>query len=164
MNRVVLDSSIIIKSIFKPLRSLPKEAYAREMETHDRCRRLLKLIDEKEVEAYVPKACIVETAAVVKRLSDRARARKVSRGIMESYEIADESMLFDTAWVVAMDTGCSGFDSYFIALAKIKNAVLFTDDNGMHHHAREVGAESILVRENDVERIKDFFGTNNSFR
>ncbi len=158
MNKAVLDSSILIKSIFKPLRSLPKEAYAREMETHDRCRRLLKLIDERDIEVYVPRACIVETAAVVRRLSDRARARKVSKGISESYEIADESMIFDTAWVVATDTGCSGFDSYFIALAKIKKAVLFTDDNGMHHHARDVGAESILVRETDVERIEGFFG------
>jgi predicted nucleic acid-binding protein len=159
MNRAVLDSSILIKSIFKPLRSLPKEAYAREMETHDKCRRLLKMIDEKDVEVYVPRACIVETAAVVRRLSDRARARKVSKGISESYEIAEELMLFDTAWVVATDTGCSGFDSYFIALAKIKKAVLFTDDNGMHHHARDVGAESILVRETDVERIEGFFGS-----
>lgn len=158
MNRAVLDSSILIKSIFKPLRSLPKEAYAREMKTHDKCRRLLKMMDEMEVEAYVPKACIVETAAVVRRLSDRARARKVSRGIMDSYEIADESMLFDTAWAVATDTGCSGFDSYFIALAKIKNAILFTDDNGMHHHARDVGAKSILVRETDAEGIEGFFG------
>lgn len=82
MSRAVLDSSILIKSIFKPLRFLPKEAYAREIETHDKCRRLLKMIDEKEVEAYVPRACIVETAAVVRRLSNRARARMVSKGIM----------------------------------------------------------------------------------
>lgn len=158
MSRAVLDSSILIKSIFKPLRSLPKEAYAREIETHDKCRRLLKMIDEKEVEVYVPRACIVETAAVVRRLSDRARARMVSKGIMESYEISDELALFDTAWIIATDTGCSGFDSYFIALARMKNAVLFTDDNGMHHHARDVGAESVLVRETDVERIEGFFG------
>jgi len=76
---------------------------------------------------------------------------------MESYEIADESVLFDTAWVVAEDTGCSGFDSYFIALAEIKNAVLFTDDSGMHHHAGDVGAQSVLVRETDVEQIENFF-------
>jgi hypothetical protein len=58
MNRAVLDSSILLKSIFKPLRSLSKETYARELETPRKCRRLLKLIDEKDVEAYIPRACI----------------------------------------------------------------------------------------------------------
>ena len=100
--------------------------YSRELETHRKCRKLIDLIDKREVEAYIPKCCIVEMAAVSRRLSGKATAREVSKGLLESYEIADESLFFDTAWMVAMDTGCSGFDSYFIALAKVKNASLFT--------------------------------------
>ena len=41
MNRAVLDSSILLKSIFNPLRSLSDEVYARELETHGKCRMLL---------------------------------------------------------------------------------------------------------------------------
>jgi hypothetical protein len=48
------------------------------------------------------------------------------------------------------------FRFLFIALAKIKSAVLLTDDSGMYHHARGVGAKSILVRETDVERIDQY--------
>ena len=96
-------------------------------------------------------------AAVSRRLSDKATAREVSKGLLESYEIADESLFFDTAWMVAMDTGCSGFDSYFIALAKVKNASLFTDDNGMQHHGREAGVDVILIREMDRGGIEKLF-------
>ena len=162
MNRAVLDSSILLKSIFKPLRSLSKEAYARELETYGKCRRLLKLIDEKDVEAYIPRACIVENAAVARRLSSRLTARKISREIQESYEIVDESLIFDTAWMIALDTGCSGFDSYFIALAKIKNATLMTDDRGMHYHAVDINADSILVREAEMETIESLFNQPNN--
>lgn len=35
--------------------------------------------------------------------------------------VIDEMLIFDSAWEIAVKTGCSGFDSYFIALAKIQN-------------------------------------------
>ena len=53
-----------------------------------------------------------------------------------------------------MDTGCSGFDSYFIALARIKDAMLLTDDGRMHFHAKEVSVDAVLIREVDFKGIK----------
>ena len=47
------------------------------------------------------------------------------------------------------------FDSYFIALAKIKDAILITDDGRMHFHAKEVGVVSILIREIDLTWIEN---------
>jgi predicted nucleic acid-binding protein len=76
------------------------------------------------------------------------------KGILKSYYIADEESLFNIAWDVALETGCSGFDSYFIALAKREDAMLLTDDSGMHHHADEVGINSILIRSNDLNTLK----------
>jgi len=105
------------------------------------------------VEVYIPKVCAVETAAVVRRLSDRSFAVKISTSVLESYEVVDEAILFDPAWGIALDTGCSGFDSYFIALAKLKKAALLTDDREMHFHAGEVGVDSVLIRALDFEGI-----------
>jgi len=45
--------------------------------------------------------------------------------------------------------------NYFIALAKIKNAVLLTDDGKMHFHAEEVGVDSVLIREIDFKGIEN---------
>ena len=154
MIRVVLDSSVLIKSIFKPLRSLSSDGYSRELETHEKCKVLIKFIEERDVEVHLPKVCIVETAAVAKRLAGRVLAERASKGIMKSYKIVEEEAIFDIAWDVALETGCSGFDSYFIALAKREDAILFTDDSGMHHHAEDVNVNSILVRCTDLKTLE----------
>ncbi|MDQ1261347.1 MAG: hypothetical protein QG575_528 [Euryarchaeota archaeon] len=159
MIRAVLDTSILIKSIFKPLRSLSNEAYSRELETHEKCKALIKLIEEQDVEVHVPKVCVVEIAAVARRLAGRTLASKASKGIIKSYNIADEDTFFQIAWEVALETGCSGFDSYFIALAKREDAILLTDDSGMHHHAEEAGINSILIRFNDLNTITYAFSS-----
>lgn len=67
-----MDTSVIIKSIFKPARSLPDEKYEREMATHKKCTYIIKTIEEHDIDTYIPYVCIVETAAVAKRLSDAA--------------------------------------------------------------------------------------------
>ena len=153
MIRIVLDTSVLIKGIFKPLHSLPKDAYSRELETHEKCKSFIKLIEENDVDVHVPKICIIETASVIKRLASRTLAARASEGIVKSYNIADEELIFNIAWNVALDTGCSGFDSYFIALAKEKDALLFTDDSSMHYHAQEVGVNSILMRSTAIEAL-----------
>jgi len=153
MIRIVLDTSVIVKSIFRPLRSLSKEAYRRECETHEKCKALIKLVEELDVVVHVPKVCIVETAAVAKRLAGRTLALRASNGIAKSYSIADEETIINIAWDVALETGCAGFDSYFIALAKREDAILLTDDSGMHHHAEEAGVTSILIRSSDLKTL-----------
>jgi len=40
----------------------------------------------------------------------------MDRVVLDSYETADESILFDVAWTIALDTGCTSFDSYFISM------------------------------------------------
>ena len=47
-----------------------------------------------------------------------------------------------------------GFDSYFIAMARRVDALLFTDDSGMHHHAKEAGVRTILIRSSDLQTLE----------
>lgn len=153
MDRCVLDTSVIIKSIFKPSKSLSSKIYKRELETHGKCRTIIRMLEERWIDVYVPKVCVVETAAVSMRLADKKFAMKISERVLYSYEVLDETFLFDSAWAIAMDTGCSGFDSYFIALAKINDAVLLTDDKGMHFHSQEVNVDSVLIRVTDLKNF-----------
>ena len=159
MNRAVLDTSVLIKSIFEPLKSLPDEIYAPEMMTHHKASEIIRLLEEKDVDVFIPKVCIIEVAAVVGRYADKKLAIKVSRRAMGAYEVVDEASIFEDAWEIASSTGCSGFDSYFISLARLKRAVLLTDDSGMHNNAKRVRVESLLIREIDPEDIKILFNT-----
>ncbi len=156
MDRCVLDTSVIVKSIFKPLKSLLDEVYKRELETHKKCRFIIKKIEDDDVDIYIPKVCVVETAAVVRRLANKNLAVTISKSVFNSYEVIDEAFLFDSAWTIARNTGCSGFDSYFIGLSRVKNAALLTDDGGLHHHAEETGVDSILIRDTELEDIEKF--------
>jgi len=63
MDSGVLDTTVIIKSIFKPPKSLSSERYKEELETHNKCRAVIKKLEERDVDVYIPKVCIVETAA-----------------------------------------------------------------------------------------------------
>jgi predicted nucleic acid-binding protein len=146
--------SVIIKSIFKPPKSLSSVRYEEELETHEKCRAVIKKLEEMDIDVYIPKVCVVETAAVVKRLADKNFAIKISKGVLESYEVVDEAILFDSAWAIALNTGCSGFDSYFIGLAKLKDAVLLTDDGRMHFHAKGARIDSVLIRAIDFKEIE----------
>ena len=159
MNRAVLDTSVLIKSIFEPLKSLPDEIYAREMKTHHKASEIVRLLEERNVDVFIPKVCIIEIASVVSRYADKKLATKVSRRAMGAYEVVDEDSIFEDAWEVASSTGCSGFDTYFISLAGLKRAILLTDDNGMHNSAKRVRVESLLIREIDMEDIKNLFKT-----
>ena len=38
--------------------------------------------------------------------------------------VVDEAILFDSAWAIALNTGCSGFDSYFISGDKNKKCCI----------------------------------------
>ena len=76
---------------------------------------------------------------------------------MKSYSVVDEDAIFDIVWDVAQETGCSGFDSYFIAMAKREDAILFTDDSGMHIHAKGAGANSVLIKNADLKEIQRIF-------
>ena len=41
-----------------------------------------------------------------------------------------------------------------MALAKREDALLFTDDSGMHHHAEEAEVNSILIRNNNLKTLE----------
>ena len=77
----MLDTSVLIKSLFKPLKSLSIEIYSKELATHEKCRALVKLLEERDVEAYVTKADVVEMAAVARRSADKGTAKKVSKRV-----------------------------------------------------------------------------------
>jgi len=52
MDRCVLDTTVIIKSIFKPPKSLSSERYKVELETHEKCRAVIKKLEERDMSRF----------------------------------------------------------------------------------------------------------------
>jgi len=155
-NSVVLDTSIVVKSVLEPPRSLPPKVYKREVETRRKIHVILEILESRGYTVYFPRAGIVEIASVLKRSGlDKQDIMKLLESIEETFIVVDEDLIYSRALEIAMDRAPSGFDTYFIALAAITNSVLITDDKPMADHAKSLGIEVILVREESLEHIRE---------
>ena len=155
MEEVVLDSSVLVKSILRPGRWLSEEVYSRELETHHKARILVKALKSSDTIVLIPYPVIVEVAAVTSRLAGKELAEKVVESLKttKNYIIVYEEEYRDEALKVALQTGSSGFDAYIIALAWDRDALLITDDEPMSKHAETLGVRVVLLRNTNVEDI-----------
>ena len=54
MEEVVLDASVIVKSVLKPGRWLPDEVYKRELETHRKAEALVRALRSNNTIVLIP--------------------------------------------------------------------------------------------------------------
>ncbi len=155
MGRVVLDTSVIVKAVLKPGRWLPRDLYERELETHRKSRLLARLLREKGIEVLIPFAALVEVAGVLTRMVSKTLAEEVVESLKatENYRVVYEEEIRDHVIRIALELGSSGFDTYFISIAKLYNAVLITDDEPMAMHAERLGVKTILLRRVSREEL-----------
>ncbi len=153
---VVLDTSIVVKSILRPPRHLPPHIYRREVETRRKIHVILEILEKQGYAVYFPRAGLVEVAAALKRGGvSRGTITGIVESIEETFIIVGEDTIYDKALEVAVERAPSGFDTYFIALAMLTGSILVTDDKPMASHVEALGAETILVREASLEQIRE---------
>ena len=151
--KVVLDTSVIAKALMKPRKSLPKEVFKREIETHRKAKLIIRICDYHEV--LLPRAGLVEVASVLKRNGHERLIPQILESLSLSYAIIPEGEFFEDAIEVASRTGAAGFDCYFMALALGQHALLITDDVKMERHAKSLGIRSLLVRALNEDEITE---------
>jgi len=159
MEAVVLDSSVIVKSVLKPGRWLSEDVYRREEETHAKARKLIDLLNRKKYTVLLPFPVLVEVGAVISRFTNRevAESLVVSLKSTKNYLIVNEENIREEALNVALDTGSSGFDAYIIAAALRYHALLVTDDVQMCRHAEKVMVRCVLLREVSFDYLINLF-------
>lgn len=160
MGRAVLDTSVIVKAVLKPGRWLPRDVYEREIETHRKSRLLIRLLKEERIEVLIPFVALVEVAGVLTRLASSFLAREVVESLRtsENYRIVYEEEIRDSVIEIALEVGSTGFDTYFIAVAKKFNAMLVTDDEPMAIHAKRLGIDTVLIRKTGSDELKTKIG------
>ena len=161
MGKVVLDTSVIVKAVLKPGRWLLKDIYEREVETHEKSKLLIRLVKQKRIEVFIPFAALVEVASVLTRLASSSLAREVVESLKtsENYHIVYEEEIRNHIIKIALEVGSSGFDTYFIAVAKKFNTMLITDDEPMAIYAKHLGIDTILIRRINVEELRTKINT-----
>jgi predicted nucleic acid-binding protein len=143
----VIDTSVIIKALFSPSHRHKGTAYVREVKTHQLCVSLLSTIDALGIENLIPRCGLIEIAAVSSRLANHSAAEEICREVETSFTLVPEELIIATAKNIALEEGCPGFDTYFLAIAEQNSIPLFTDDLGMHRIGEQRVIRSWLLRD-----------------
>ncbi|MCX6697412.1 MAG: type II toxin-antitoxin system VapC family toxin [Methanoregula sp.] len=149
----VIDTSVIIKALFSPSHSHAGKTYSRELKTHKSCVALLAVLDDHGIEVFLPRCGIIEIAAVSTRLANPSVSEEICNEVETSFTIVPEDRLIESAKKIALNEGCPGFDTYFIALSELNSIPLFTDDLGMHRICERRTIRSWLLRDIDLKSI-----------
>ncbi len=108
----------------------------------------MKSVEEGGDTMAIPFLALVETAAVGARLTGQAGLGREAVCYVRSHAtLLSDVMIHDESVDVACETKASGFDSVFIACARMTESVLVTDDKKMHQAALDLGVESRLLRD-----------------
>ena len=148
MSNFTLDTTILAKGIFPPRRRKRDQIYEEQFKLHTIAKSVIKRVEDKEFIMNVPSIGIIEIAAVGARLTGKEqRGTEASGYVKEHGNIIYDTDFLDEAVKIASKTKISGFDSVFIACAKITDSVLITDDKKMHDAALKIGIEAKFLRD-----------------
>lgn len=149
----VIDTSVIIKALFSPAHSQAGTTYSREITTHKSCVALLAALDDHGIEVFLPRCGLIEIAAVSTRLANPSASEEIWNEVETSFTIVPEDRLIEYAKKIAINEGCPGFDTYFLAISEQNSIPLFTDDLGMHRTCERRTIRSWLLRDIDLKSV-----------
>ncbi|HLD33965.1 hypothetical protein A3A21_03690 [Candidatus Jorgensenbacteria bacterium RIFCSPLOWO2_01_FULL_45_25b] len=146
--RLVIDTSVIIKGMIAPRRRKQGALLDEQLRLHKTAASILDRVYARNAELIIPTVAIVEIAAVSSRLTGKSEyGKEVALFVRSISQIITERTILGESIDIAAEAGTSGFDSVFIACARVTQSLLVTDDKKMHEAALALGVQSKLLRE-----------------
>ncbi|ODS42860.1 MAG: hypothetical protein MSIBF_06220 [Candidatus Altiarchaeales archaeon IMC4] len=147
MNNVTLDTTVLAKGIIPPRRRKNDPIYAEQFRLYTVAKSIIREVETGLAVMNIPSVAIVEIAAVGARLTGKEGRGILASEYVRNYgHILHDVYLLDDAVRIAAKTKISGFDSVFIACARITDSTLITDDKGMYDAALKAGIRAKLLR------------------
>src|SRR3989338_3851790 len=136
MGAYVLDTTVVVKGLVEPRREKKDSLHQNAAKLHKEALRFLKECETGNISVFVPSVALVETAAVISRLTnDRSSSEDAVDFMMQNMRVLFDYEVLDKAVDLGIKTKASGFDSVFLAAASVSGGTLVTDDAGMHKAA-----------------------------
>ena len=127
---IVVDASVFIDLIFDY--SSERTAIAED---------LFRLIGENKIPIFQPDTFKIEIVGQLARRLKKEEASDLVEEIFGSMNFIESSDLFDTAFSIAFKTGSRAIDSFYIAAAKIEEAILVSNDKRQVESSRKFGVD-----------------------
>lgn len=149
MNKFVFDTTFIVKGFIEPRRRKQDRELEHQLKLHRKAKEYLEKVERNEIEMIVPSVALIETAAVISRLTnDEGLSKDAVSFLWENAEkILFDFETLDVAVQTGIKTKASGFDTLYLAVLRLTNAVLLTDDSKLHNLSKSNGFESKFLRE-----------------
>ena len=149
MDRFVFDTTFIVKGLVEPRRKKQDKVLEQQLKLHSKAKEYLEKVERNEIQMIIPSVALIETASVVSRLTNDANLSKEAVNFLweNSKEILFDYETLDISVQTGIETKASGFDTLYIAVLKLTNAILLTDDSKLHNLAKDKSFESKLLRE-----------------
>ncbi len=112
----------------------------------------LNKLSDKGAIVYEPFIFEVELCAVLVRYIEPKYVTEILKAILNHIAVIKEGELHSEAKAIALKTGCRAIDAYYIATAKLVDAILVTNDGVMKSNADKVGVEAYYLVK-DYERL-----------
>lgn len=149
LSAAVFDTTVIVKGIVPPRRQKNDELLNQQVEIHRLARTFMDAVESGKTELNLPSIALVETAAVVSRLTNHNGAAEESVDLLRaiSTRILSDNEFLEEAIKVGIETKASGFDVVFLACSKILRVPLVTDDKQLADTAKRYGYTYIYLRD-----------------
>lgn len=145
---LTLDTTVLAKAIIPPRRRKKDSIFEEQFKLHIIAKSITEKVENRQDIMLIPAVALIEIAAVAARLTGKnERGIQASNYVKEYGSIIYDTFLIDEAIRIAAETKISGFDSIFIACAKLTDSTLITDDKNMYEAAIKIGINAKLLRE-----------------
>jgi len=145
---LTLDTTVLAKAIVPPRRRKQDAIYKEQFRLYTIAKSITAKVESRQNIMNIPSVSIIEIAAVTARLTGKEeRGIQASDYVKQHSSIIYDLYLLEEAVRIAASTKISGFDSVFIACAKITESALITDDKKMHEAAVKAGIKAKLLRD-----------------
>ena len=112
----------------------------------------LNKLSDRGATVYEPFVFEVELCAVLVRYIEPKYVTKILEVIVDHVAIVEEDKLHSKAKAIALKTGCRAIDAYYIATARLIDAILVTNDAIMKSNADRAEVEAYYLLE-DYEEL-----------
>ena len=140
---IVVDTSVFIDLIFEynPARTRSAEE-------------MFSILEEKGLTILEPDLFKIELTGQIARRVKRDLAPKICEEIFQELDFIGTSAIFEEALSIALETGSRAADSFYIAAAEAKDAILISNDRFQIEGAKKVGIEVYSLIQ-DQELLKE---------
>ncbi|WP_052320083.1 PIN domain-containing protein [Pyrococcus abyssi] len=84
---------------------------------------------------------------------NKDRAFIIAEEVFNSVNFIEDYEIYELAFLIAFETGCRAIDSFYIATAKVRDAILVSNDRAQVESARKFGVNAFYLIE-EFEEIK----------